>query len=226
MTLKELKKKWRKLRKKIPVKVVAVTGTSLPPVSLCTTFTQLSGREIALSSFPKERLFKNFTLLSAKAILMQMLQIEWPQIQDQIFTEIAMNGSTKKEAHAELLHQFYNGLTQAYINLMTVEASMGCVRVPVLQTYLRNDTLVSPSGNDQWNNSPVMHHAITAEENAIEQTAHLFAAAYMQEEPMSVITVKCKRAISPENYLLVQNVIAEFCELMNAYAQNEFDEEK
>lgn len=232
MTLKELEKKWETLRKDIPAKVTAVTGTDLPHVSLCRNFIPLAGRMIALSEFPEGALTGNEALENARGDVMRILYLEMPAAKESLRPDIINMSATEKQKalimmRTELFTRFYNNLTQAYVNLMTVEASMGCVRVPVLLNHLYQDAKVkSHYGEYNVSYSPVMHEVPLTGADAIEQTARLFATAYIKEEPMSVITVKCNKAIRPRDYLLVQSVISEFCELANVYAQEEFEEKK
>lgn len=232
MTLKELEKEWEILRKDIPAKVTAVEGTHLPKVSLCHNVMQLAGRTIALSSFPGGTLTGNDSLENARAEVKKIIYLELPEMRKQLTPDTAGmpeedKRKTRIATNMELFARFYNNLTQAYVNLMTIEASMGCVRVPVMLSRLHQDAEVkSYFGDYTVNYSPVMHEPQLTGANAIELTARLFATAYIKEESMSVITVKCHKAIQPRNYMLVQSVLSEFCELANAYAQAEFEDKK
>ena len=232
MTLKELEKKWGALQKDIPARVTAVTGTALPHISLCSNEKQLAGRAIALHTFPGGTLTGNDALENARGEVMRILYMEIPDVKNSLTPDTSnMSEEEKPKAlimmKASLFARFFNNLTQAYVNLMTIEASMGCVRVPVILNHLHQDANVkSYYGEYEVNYSPVVHEVQLTGADAIEQTARLFAAAYIKEEPMSVITVKCNKAIRPRDYLLVQSVISELCELANVYAQEEFEKKK
>ena len=224
MNRKELEKNWQLCQKEMPAKLMHMSGTDLPDLPLCGNFVQLAGRTIALQNSAVSDL-ESTEYLEARDALRNLLYI---QVED-TWTDInaATTDVSAEERREKLYHQMNDIVKQAYIRLMTEEAKLGCVRIPVQLNHLCDDTKVqSYYGDWQINYSPVLHSCMLTGAKAIEETAKIFSKAWLKNEYCAVITVRFNKEIRQRDYLMIQGSISEFMELVNQYLIEEFNQKK
>ena len=93
----------------------------------------------------------------------------------------AENQAAAREQFRKAAYEkFYEPVKQAYIRLMTEEAKLGYVRIPVKYQQLDETARVqSKYGDYTVSYSPVLTEAFLTEPKAIAATAAIFAEAYL-----------------------------------------------
>ena len=228
MTLKELEKKFKHMRSEMPAGINHITGEYLPELPLCGNIMQLAGRGIALGSAPHTNLSAEYE--EARKALHNILFMDLHVLRDEYITDNMSDEeyeSAREQFHKAAYAKFYEPLRKAYIRLMTEEAKLGGVRVPV-RYQLLDETARVPSKYGDWTvrYSPVLTEALLTEPKAIAATAAMFAEAYLMETPCSVITIHFKRAMREIDYFKAQSVLGEFFYTINDYLIEEFEEKK
>lgn len=228
MKFKELEKKFKHMRSEMPAGINHITGEYLPELPLCGNIIQLAGRGIALTSAP--HIEQSTECAEARKALQNILFIELNALRDEYITEdmsIEDYEAARAQFHKASYEKFYEPLKQAYINVMTEEAKLGCVRIPVKYQLLDETARVQSQYGD-WTvrYSPVLTEVLLTEPKAIAATAAMFAEAYLMEKVCAVITINFKRAMREIDYFKAQSVLGEFFHTINDYLIEEFEQKK
>lgn len=214
MKKSEFKRKYKACLSSMPSRVKVITGRYLPDIPCCTNYIELSGRTIALTSMPVNvhRLqFDQYWV--ARDALYQLLygdisteEYQFVQTHQQIPDE--QYKATYKEFRETLYAKYYERTIQAYIALLKEEAKLGCVRVPTTHTQLPCD---------KEDENTVLTKVPTPATDVIEHTAKIFATAWLKGTPCSAISVQLKDPVDTQDYLKVQMIIKQCCEVYNQY---------
>lgn len=228
MKFKELEKKFKHMRSEMPAGIRHITGEYLPELPLCDNIVRLAGRSIALADIAHAELSEECKI--ARKALHDILFTDLHTLHEEYITDDMSESddeTAREEFHKAVYAKFYEPLRQAYIRLMTEEAKIGIVRIPVRYQFLDETARVQSKYGD-WSvrYSPVLTEALLTEPKAITATAAMFAEAYLMETPCSVITIHFKRAMREIDYFKAQSVLGEFFCTINDYLIEEFEEKK
>lgn len=219
MKKSELKRQYNKYLYSMPSRVKMMTGRYLPDLPNCYRCIDMAEKTIALTTMPINiHRLEHDQYWVARDALYNLLYGEI-DVELYRFTQHhqccpdAEYQAVYTAFREQLYTKYYERTLQAYIALMTEEAKLGCVRVPARYTPLRQNGRCNNHVQDE-----LMRTEVPAPHtNVIEQSAKIFATAWLKGTPCSVISVQLQNPVSTQDYQKVHMLVKQCSTLFNQY---------
>lgn len=231
--MRKEKAKIEKIFKQYGVRPMCIRGQDVPDsFMMFEGYMLLAGRDVRLARFTK--LDGSSGWHDELRDAQYRFDEAFDAVEENIRKQNLSPGDTREKMRVErkvLVERHIESVRIAYENALREELKNGLVRVVYIpETLDKTATVQSYYMDCQVNYSPTITNiakpACVNDANVIEKMANLFAHAYLEPMPCSLMSVYLGNEVSEAEVFRVYDMMAEVFDVLNAYEVKEFQRKK